>query len=232
MSNVNISARPHFICRDINTGTKKDIQIQFDKIKLSLEEAAQAAEENLHDLLDIDRASDMMDTFHGAIDKKAVYANEVLTQTKYHPGFRDQCGQLRRRLIDFSKTLENQQRVFSLKQLVEEMSIVWTAVTENNNLVLVKNLRHINDHRNLENAMTTFKRIMAKVDEGDNDKFKDSGEENPLLKAQGSMSRQLKDYKKIMPAQRLYAILDNLIQTALKQQDQMENDEGLERLEN
>ena len=27
MSNVNISARPHFICRDINTGTKKDIQI-------------------------------------------------------------------------------------------------------------------------------------------------------------------------------------------------------------
>lgn len=27
ISNVDISARPHFICRDINTGTRKDIQI-------------------------------------------------------------------------------------------------------------------------------------------------------------------------------------------------------------
>ena len=96
------------------------------------------------------------------------------------------------------------------------MSIVWTAVTENDNLVLVKNLRHINDHRNLVNAMTIFKRIMAKFDEGDKDKYKDNGEENPLLKAQGSMKNELKQYKRIMPAQRLYAILDDLIQTALK----------------
>lgn len=150
----------------------------------------------------------MMDTFHGAIDKEAVYANEVLTQTKYHGGFRDECGQLRRRLMDFSKTLDNKHRALSLKKLIEEMAIVWTAVTENDNLVLIKDLRHINDHRNLENAMTTFKRIMAKVNEGENDKFKDSGEENPLLKAQGSMKDTLKQYKKIMPAQRLYAILD------------------------
>lgn len=158
----------------------------------------------------------MMDTFHGAIDKEAVYGNELLTQTKYHGGFRDECGQLRRRLMDFSKTLDNNHRALSLKKLIEEMAIVWTAVTENDNLVLIKDLRHINDHRNLENAMTTFKRIMAKVNEGDKDKFKDSGEENPLLKAQGSMKDALKQYKKIMPAQRLYAILDDLIQSALK----------------
>ena len=101
-----------------------------------------------------------MDTFHGAIDKHAVYANEVLTQTKSHGGFRDECGRLRRRLMDFSKSLDNHQRPLNLKKLVDDMSIVWTAVTENDDLVLIKDLRHINDHRNLERAMAGFKRIM------------------------------------------------------------------------
>ena len=103
----------------------------------------------------------MMDTFHGAIDKHAVYANNVLTQTKSHAGFRDECGNLRRRLINFSQNLEAKQRTLNLKKLMQDMSIVWTAVTESDDLVLIQDLRHINDHRNLEKAMQLFKKIMV-----------------------------------------------------------------------
>ena len=57
---------------------------------------------------------------------------------------------------------------------------------------------------------------MAKVNEGEKDKFKDIGEDNPLLKAQGAIKEHLKEYKKIKPEQRLYAKLDDMIQSALK----------------
>ena len=56
---------------------------------------------------------------------------------------------------------------------------------------------------------------MQKVNEFANDKNKD-GEENPLLKASGSLKDNLKDYRKIMPDMRLYATLDVEIQEALK----------------
>ena len=106
----NAKARPHFVLRDINTGSKNDVQVQFDKIKLALEEAARAADKELSQLIDIEESTAMMDTFHGAIDLEAVYANGVLTQTKSHQGFRDQCGMLRGRLMDFSKNLEKEKR--------------------------------------------------------------------------------------------------------------------------
>ena len=115
----------------------------------------------------------MMDTFHGAIDKHSVYANEVLTQTKSHSGFRDECGHLRRRLINFSQGLDPKQRTLNLKKLIDNMAIVWTAVTESDDLVLIKDLRHINDHRNLEKAMGNFKKIMSKPDQGEEDEYKD-----------------------------------------------------------
>lgn len=67
----------------------------------------------------------MMDTFHGAIDLKAVYANGVLTQTKSHEGFRDQCGMLRRRLMDFSKNLVKEKRYPNLEKLIDNMAVTW-----------------------------------------------------------------------------------------------------------
>lgn len=45
------SARPHFICRDMNNGSTKDIKGQFEKIKAGLEEAATAAGTTLSDLI-------------------------------------------------------------------------------------------------------------------------------------------------------------------------------------
>ena len=99
-------ARPHFICRDINTGSKKDILGQFDKIKLALDEAARAADAELNELITYESSKGMMDAFHGAIDKISVYPNELYTQTKSHVTFREQCCHLRHRLIKFCLDLE------------------------------------------------------------------------------------------------------------------------------
>ena len=99
-------ARPHFICRDINTGSKKDILGQYDKIRLALEEAAKAAESSLEELITCDTSKGMMDAFHGAIDKISVYPNDLYTQTKSHVTFREQCCHLRYRLIKFCLELE------------------------------------------------------------------------------------------------------------------------------
>ena len=104
----------------------------------------------------------MIDTFQSAIDKHVIYGNDVLTLTKSHSEFRDQCARLRLRIMDFSKKLDDKQRPQSLKKKVEDMSIVWTAVTENDDLVLIKDLGHINDHKNLKRAMDGFKKIMSK----------------------------------------------------------------------
>ena len=53
------------------------------------------------------------------------------------------------------------------------MAIVWTAVTESDDLVLIQDLKHINDHRNLEKAMNEFKNIMTKADQKEDDPHKD-----------------------------------------------------------
>lgn len=55
------------------------------------------------------------------------------------------------------------------------MAIVWSAVNEDDNLVLISDLRQINDQRKLEKAMRDFKGIMGKLDEGDADDYKDCG---------------------------------------------------------
>jgi len=49
--NASYNARPHFICRDINSGSIADISSQFDKIKAGLNEAAKAADTTLNCLI-------------------------------------------------------------------------------------------------------------------------------------------------------------------------------------
>ena len=58
------------------------------------------------------------------------------------------------------------------------MADVWTAVTQNDDMVLIKNLTQINDQRDLCEAMTKFRKIMGKTDGGD----KKDADENPLLR--------------------------------------------------
>ena len=99
------------------------------------------------------------------------------------------------------------------------MAIVWAAVNENDNLVLISDLRQIRDQKKLEKAMREFKGIMAKVDEGDNDEYKDTGQQNPLLKGVGEPAEHLQEYKKIFPKDRLMAKFYNFINEAIRKLD-------------
>ena len=157
----------------------------------------------------------MMDTFHSAIDVKAVYTSNRLTQTISNCLFSDECGKLRHQLIKFSENLEHKKTKHSLEAFVDHMADVWTAVTENDDMVLIQNLDHINDHRDLTKAMEGFRRIMSQTDGGNNQE----PEENPLLRTKNSIPKHLEKYKKIAPSERLYAKLDDYIQKAVREQD-------------
>ena len=58
------------------------------------------------------------------------------------------------------------------------MDVVWNALTETDDLVMIKDLRHINDMKNLLDAIEEFRKIMSK------DKNKDPTrvDQNPLVK--------------------------------------------------
>ena len=169
-----------------------------------------------------------MGTFHSAIEKKNVYTGDRLTQTVSNCIFHDQCGKLRDQLIKLSKSLGHKNAMKSFKAFVEHMAEVWTAVTQNDDLVLIQNLAHIEDHRNLTEAMNSFRKIMSKTD-GDNNQVT---EENPLLRENVSIPENLKQYKTIAPSERLYAILDSYIQDAVREQDNKKTVQGLKNLEN
>ena len=58
------------------------------------------------------------------------------------------------------------------------MDEVWNALTESDDLVMIKDLRHINDMKNLMDAIEEFRKINTK----DKNKDKDRVDKNPLVK--------------------------------------------------
>ena len=182
------TARPHFICRDINSGSIKDIVQQFEKIKAGLEEAAKAADTDLASLVSMEvTADEMMNTFHGAIDRKTIGTNSYYVQTRYNEKFRNQCSELRLKLHKFARNLADNQRMATLELLVEHMNVVWDALTQSDDLVMIKDLRHINDMKNLMTAIEEFKKIMAKAKGIEVNHV----EPNPLMRATGTPDQEL-----------------------------------------
>ena len=68
---------------------------------------------------------------------------------------------------------------------------------------MIKDLRHINDRKNLLDAIEEFRKIMSK------DKNKDSErvDNNPLVKGTGTPSERIRDYVKIESWKRIFAEL-------------------------
>ena len=62
------------------------------------------------------------------------------------------------------------------------MDVVWEALTVSDDLVMIKDLKHINDMNNLIKAVDDFKKIMSKAKDAQIDRV----EPNPLMKAKGS----------------------------------------------
>lgn len=53
-------------------------------------------------------------------------------------------------------------RIVNLKKWEQDVHCVWTAVQENEDLVLIRDLNQITDHRNLITALEIFDEIMSK----------------------------------------------------------------------
>ena len=91
---------------------------------------------------------------------------------------------LRLELLNIAKNLPYQSRIVNLQKLAQDAINVWTAVQESDDLVMIKDLNQINDHRNLTNAIEDFRKIMSKaapdLSEGEELKY----HENPLLPGQ------------------------------------------------
>ena len=81
------------------------------------------------------------------------------------------------------------------------MDEVWTALTETDDLVMITDLRHINDRKYLMKAIEDFRKIMTK------DKNIDSNrdENNPLTTGKSTLDDKIKKYEKITPDDRIFA---------------------------
>ena len=62
------------------------------------------------------------------------------------------------------------------------MNVVWDVLTQTDDLVMIKDLRHINDMRNLMTAIAEFKKIMSKAKGIEVNLI----EHNPLMRAPGT----------------------------------------------
>ena len=88
----------------------------------------------------------------------------------------------------------------TLELLVEHMNVVWDALTQSDDLVMIKDLRAINDMKNLLSAIEDFKKIMSKSRGVEIHHV----EHNPLLNAKGTAEHSIAEYEKINANQRIF----------------------------
>ena len=93
------------------------------------------------------------------------------------------------------------------------MDEVWTALTETDDLVMITDLRHINDRKYLMEAIESFRKIMTK------DKNIDPNivESNPLTTGKGTLDANIKEYEKIPADKRIFAELSDIIAEGSKE---------------
>ena len=153
----------------------------FSMLKAGLLLAAQAAGIILDDLVVIpEKAEDVITMFPGALEYQQVNGNENFVQTKSSDVFRQACSRLRLKILDFSRNLEAEQRIVSLVEWGQDTINVWTAVQNNEDLMLIRDLNHINNHRYMIIAIENFKQIMSRP-APDNEEEQGKRYENPLI---------------------------------------------------
>ena len=118
--------------------------------------------------------------FPSAISVEEVNGNENFVQTKSSDVFRQACSRLRFKILDLSRNLEAEQRIVSLVQWGQDTINAWTAVQNNEDLMLIRDLDHINNHRYIIIAIENFKQIMSRP-APDNEEEQRKQYENPLL---------------------------------------------------
>lgn len=126
-------------------------------------QAAQAAGAVLDEMIDIpDKASEIISIFPSALSLEQINGNKNFVHIQSSDVFRQQCSLLRLELLNMAKSLPLESRVANLKKWAQDAINVWTAVQENDDLVMIKDLNQINDHRNLVTSLDQFRKIMSK----------------------------------------------------------------------
>ena len=118
--------------------------------------------------------------FPSALEPKQVNGNPNFIQTKSAEIFRQACSKLRLKIFDLSRELEAEQRIVSLVGWGQDAINVWTAVQNNEDLMLITDINYINNHRNMIIAIEKFKQIMSSP-APNNEKDHGEKKDNPLL---------------------------------------------------
>ena len=77
--------------------------------------------------------------------------------------FRQQCSKLRLELLNIAKNLTEDNRIVNIAKWGQDAIDIWSAVQENDDLVMIRDLNHINDHRSLIMALEEFRQVMSKA---------------------------------------------------------------------
>lgn len=155
--------------------------------------------------------------FSSALSLEKINGNENLVQTRSSDVFRQQCSELRLELLNIAKNLPESSRIVNLQKWGQDAMNVWTAVQENDDLVMIRDLSHINNHRQMVVALEEFRKIMSKkapvLALGEVVK----NESNPLLT--GNVPAEKKAEQVIAQDQTIFCQLTNAIDEALEEQE-------------
>lgn len=101
--------------------------------------------------------------FPSALSLEQINGNENFVQTRSSDVFRLDCSKLRLELLKIAKDLPEEYRIVNLAKWGQDATDIWTAVQENDDLVMIRDLNHINDHRLLIVSLEQFRKIMGKA---------------------------------------------------------------------
>ena len=122
------------------------MEAAFATLKDNLRKAARAAQANLEDLIVIpEEASDIISMFPSALDLVKIRNQDTLVHTRSTDIFRKNCSMLRLQILDISKSLSEESRHVNIQQWGNEANTVLTAVMDNDDLVAMVDLGHINN---------------------------------------------------------------------------------------
>lgn len=192
----------------------------FGKLKSSLREAASAAGAQLDNLIELpDRPDQIISMFPSALELQQVNNNREFVQTRSSDVFRQECSKLRLLLMDIARNLPETSRIINIQKWGQDVTTIWTSVNENDDLVMIRDLKHINDYRALVIALEDFRKLMSAPAPQEEKDY--SSEPNPLLP--GHLPEGLKADDKILTNKTIFAEFDNAITEALRKQDNVIN---------
>ena len=63
--------------------------------------------------------------------------------------------------MDIARNLPETSRIINIQKWGQDVTTIWTSVNENDDLVMIRDLKHINDYRALVIALEDFRKLMS-----------------------------------------------------------------------